>query len=115
MRVRRRARTRVAHERVLVRGGLLQALDELRVLVLQLRRVGLLDPVRAASAFGDRGVSWDKSESDALVDLVRELVDAARGRVEHRPREVDAQRLEADVVCGPHVRACVRECVRPRR
>ena len=47
-------RTRVAHERVLVRGRLLQALDELRVLVLELRRVGLLDPVRAVKAVGDR-------------------------------------------------------------
>ena len=37
-----------------VRGRLLQALDELRILVLQLRRVGLLDPVRAVKAVGDR-------------------------------------------------------------
>ncbi len=56
--------------------GLLQARDELGILVLQLGRVGPLD----------------------LLDFFAEADDRARGRVEHWAGEVDREGLDADVV-----------------
>ena len=39
-----------------------------------------------------------KGGSDELLDGLAQLVDAAGGRVEHGARQVDRQRLDADVV-----------------
>lgn len=85
------ARTRVLHERVFaarhVRLG--QTLDEPRILILQLLLVRLLD---------SGAVSGRPLDMDGPRDLPVELSDAVGGVLKRGVGEVDAERLDADVV-----------------
>lgn len=96
--------TRVRDKRILVAGlaCLLEAFHQLRVFVLQLRRVCFLDS--AVYVSGHRL----KLDGGLLFYLVPESRYAASCRIQHWAGEIDAKRLNADVV---YIKPCRHQSV----